>query len=102
MTAARTWFLTSATAAFHWDRSGASLKKYVSKGLFLELFSRIVAIIAAKFQGEVPIETRRPRWRESLDMGGRSIRFREAGDFTSSSAIEFARVFNSLHETPPF
>ena len=56
MTAARTWFLTSASAAFHLDRSGASLKKYVRKGLFLELFSGIVAIIAATFQDEVPFE----------------------------------------------
>jgi hypothetical protein len=56
MTAARGWFLTSASAAFHLDRSGASLKKYVREGLFLELFSEIVAIIAATFQDGIPFE----------------------------------------------
>ena len=34
----------------------ASLKKYVRKGLFLELSSGIVAIIAATFKDEVPFE----------------------------------------------
>ena len=75
-------------------------EKIRSRGPFLRAFFENRCYHCGNDQGRSSDRARRPRWRESLDMGGRSIRFREVGDFTSSSAIALAQVFDPRNETP--